>query len=60
LSAAGLAERGARGTVDAHGKLLVANLFVLAEKTATGIFYDTILDTALNNKTESLHSGIEC
>jgi len=46
----GLAERGGRGTVDAHGKLLVANLFILAEKTATGIFHDAILNT-VHNKT---------
>jgi len=47
--------------VDAHGKLLVANLFILSEKTATRIFYDTILNTARNKAgyAQNLRSGIE-
>jgi len=35
------------GRVDAHGKLLVVNLFILPEKTATG-YPDTILNMLRN------------
>lgn len=39
--------RRARARADAHGKLLVVNLFILREKTATG-YPDTILNMLRN------------
>lgn len=47
---------GRRGRVDAHGKLLVVNLFILPEKTATG-YPDTILNM-LRNKAGRAHLEI--
>lgn len=51
----GRGEGGERA--DTHGKLLVVNLFILQEKTATG-YTDTILNT-LRNKTGRARARFE-